>query len=384
MSQPDEHDGREKMRKDGSDIMEPTFSRLMQRHETGRISRRHLLLSLPALMMPRRTFAQAINPPIRVRGINHVTLSVSDVKRSVDFYQGLFGMPVESRQGMTTNLQVGAGPQFLGVSAAGSNPPNISHLCLGVDNFDVDRITSILVQRGITKSDAAGNAGAGGLAEGPMRMRVRMRGPEAGGDTSGTPELYFSDPDGLVVQLQDPRYCGGGGTLGNIYSSPEPAPKKGLLAVRDWNHCTCAVSDAARSNAFYQELFGLRIQAHQGPTAPLLGVGGVQFLMFAGGGGDAANTASRPRRINHLCMSMEAFKPDAVIRALEGWGIQPRGSAQESPRPLVYYINMRMENRGGAKAGTPELYFTDPDGLLIQLQDVTYCGGGGVLGNVCS
>ena len=29
-----------------------------------------------------------------------------------------------------------------------------------------------------------------------------------------------------------------------------------------------------------------------------------------------------------------------------------------------------MEDRGGAKEGTPELYFTDPDGILIQLQDV--------------
>jgi hypothetical protein len=29
------------------------------------------------------------------------------------------------------------------------------------------------------------------------------------------------------------------------------------------------------------------------------------------------------------------------------------------------------------------LYFTDPDGLLVQPQDVTYCGGAGVLGDVC-
>ena len=29
------------------------------------------------------------------------------------------------------------------------------------------------------------------------------------------------------------------------------------------------------------------------------------------------------------------------------------------------------------------LYFTDPDGLRIQLQDVAYCGGGGYLGGVC-
>ena len=44
---------------------------------------------------------------------------------------------------------------------------------------------------------------------------------------------------------------------------------------------------------------------------------------------------------------------------------------------------MRMENRGGAPGGTPELYFTDPDGLLMQLQDTSYCGGSGLLGNEC-
>jgi len=362
--------------------MYSTVDRLREASETGRISRRRLLLSLPALMMAPRAFAQADNPPIRVRGINHVTLAVSDVKQSVDFYQGLFGMPVTSRQGMTTNLQIGAGPPFLGVGAADSNLPSINHLCLGVDNFNVDRITSILAQRGITKSDAAGNARGGGLGGGPMRMRVR--GPEAGGDRAGTPELYFSDPDGIVVQLQDPRYCGGGGAFGNVCPAPEPAPKKGLLAVRDWSHCTNVVSDAARSNTFYQELFGLRIQAHQGPSAPVLGVGGVQFLMFAGGGGrGAANAAARPAGINHCCLSMERFNPDAVIKALESYGIKPRPSVQGTPGPLVHYISMRMENRGGAREGTPELYFTDPDGLLIQLQDVKYCGGGGILGDVC-
>jgi catechol 2,3-dioxygenase-like lactoylglutathione lyase family enzyme len=346
-----------------------------------------MLLSLPALVMAPRAFAQAANPPIRVRGLNHVTLSVSDIKRSVDFYQGLFGMPVTSRQGMTTNLRIGAGPQFLGVSSAGANPPNINHLCLAVDPFNVDAITSILTKRGITKSDAAGNAGGGGLTGGPMRMRVRMRGPETGGDRAGTPELYFSDQDGIVVQLQDRRYCGGGGASGNICPAPEAAPKKGLLAVRDWSHCTCSVSDAARSNAFYQDLFGLRIQAQQGPTAPVLGVGGGQFLMFAGGGGrggGAANAAPRPGSINHLCMNMMGFNPDTVIKALESYGIKPRGSAQGPPGPLVHYVTMRMENRGGAKEGTPELYFTDPDGLLIQLQDVKYCGGAGVLGDICA
>jgi 20S proteasome alpha/beta subunit len=45
---------------------------------------------------------------------------------------------------------------------------------------------------------------------------------------------------------------------------------------------------------------------------------------------------------------------------------------------------MRGAEFGGAKEGTPELYFTDPDGISIQLQDATYCGGSGVRGNVCA
>jgi catechol 2,3-dioxygenase-like lactoylglutathione lyase family enzyme len=348
------------------------------------LTRRSLLKSLPVFALAPRALAQSASPQIRVRGINHVTLSVSDVKRSVDFYQGLFGMPVISRQGMTANLQIGAGPQFLGVSSAGTNAPSINHLCLGVDDFNVDRIAAALGQRGLTRSDAAGNAGGGGLGGGPMRMRVRMRGPDTGGASEGTPEVYFSDPDGVVIQLQDPRYCGGGGALGNMCPPPEPSPKKGLLALRGWSHCTIFGSDGARANSFYQDLFGLRVQAYQGPAAPVLGVGGVQFLMFAGGGGRGrANAAPVAGSINHLCMNMDGFNTDAVIKALESYGIKPRESARGPAGPLVHYISMRMENRGGAKEGTPELYFTDPDGLLIQIQDSKYCGGAGILGDVC-
>ena len=336
------------------------------------ISRRRLLLSLPALVMAPRAFAQASKPRISVKGINHVTLQVSDLKRSVDFYQGLFGMPVISRQGTTElNLQIGNGPQFLGLASARSNAPNINHICLAVDNFNIDQVKSILRQHAVTEGEAGE----------PMRMRVRMRGPEAGGAKEGTAEFSFRDPDGLVVQLQDSRYCGGAGPLGSVCLNPEPSPKKGLIALRDWNHTTNSVSDPERSRKFYQELFGFRIQAHQGPGSPVFNVGkGGQFLVWGGGG---AGSAGRQAGINHFCMTMDNFNPEKVIKILESYGIKPRGNAQGAPGPLVHYISMRMENRGGAKEGTPELYFTDPDGLVVQLQDTKYCGGGGVLGDVC-
>jgi catechol 2,3-dioxygenase-like lactoylglutathione lyase family enzyme len=337
-----------------------------------------------ALMVPRHAPAQTAAPSMRVRGINHVTLAVSDVKRSVDFYQGLFGMPVISRQGSTTNLQIGAGPQFLGVSAAGSNAPRLDHLALGVEDFSVELVSRILTQHSVTRVDGAATGG-GGLSGGPRKMRVRMRGPDAGGAQDGTPELYVGDPNGFVIQLQDPRYCGGAGSLGNVCPAPAPSSQRGLLALRGWSHTTNSVSDPAASRAFWQALLGLRIQAYQGPTSPVLGWGGVEFMVFNTGATGRGGAGSAPRAaINHLCMTLENFRPETVIKTLETYGIKARGDAQGAPGPLVYYISMRKEDRGGAREGTPELYFTDPDGLIIQLQDVSYCGGSGVLGNVCS
>ena len=54
------------------------------------LTRRQLLQSIPALAvapLASRAFAQGAPGAIRVTGINHVTLSVSDVTRSVECQQ---------------------------------------------------------------------------------------------------------------------------------------------------------------------------------------------------------------------------------------------------------------------------------------------------------
>src|SRR3954469_23529108 len=345
------------------------------------ITRRDLLLSLPGVALaPRlvpRLLAQGSTSPLRVRGINHIGIGVTDAERSVDFYQALFGMPVRGRQGSMTLLQMGAGPQFMAIAPVASGAaPSITHFCLGVEGFNVDRSLAALAAHGVAKSSAIG----------PMKALVESRGPDMNGAKDGTTEVSFGDPDGIVCQLQDAGYCGGAGAMGNVCGAPERAPK-GLLALRDYSHLTIFSTDSPRSNKFYQDLFGFEIRSYQGPTAPTLAVGPtVQFLMFTGGGAPArggAAPAPRPPSINHLCLNLDAFDVDKILKTLEGVGVTPRGSATGPVGPMKSYVTMRMENRGGAKDGTPELYFTDPDGLLIQLQDTKYCGGSGYLGNLC-
>ena len=347
------------------------------------VDRRSFLVSIPALLAAHRLIAQGGAPQIRVNGLSSLTLSVSDPRRSIDFYQGLFGMPIQARQGTTTFLRIGDGPRFLAITpAAAGEKPSISRFGMGVEQFKVDEVLKVLAQHGVTPEDAA-NATSPRVA--PMKVRVVTRG--------NTREMFVGDPAGIQFQLHDVSYCGGSGPMGNT-CQPEASPKKGLLAVKDMSHFTVSASSAL----FYPEVFGMGVQAMQA-TTPAYGVGpGVHFLMFTGGGGGARGAApagggaagaapaaaprpAAPANIDHACMSLDNFVPETVTKALTDYGLKlgPR-----SEGALVTYISLRMENRGGAPVtGTPELYFTDPDGLAIQLQDTKYCGGGGYLGDVC-
>ena len=65
-------------------------------------------------------------------------------------------------------------------------PGRVHHFCLGVDDFDADGVAESLRQEG-------------------MEARVD-RDPR--NRTSGGDQLYFSDPDGTIVQLGPKGYQG--------------------------------------------------------------------------------------------------------------------------------------------------------------------------------
>ena len=168
-----------------------TLDSLLQHYENGSLSRRDLLAAL-ALIVAAPAAASvsqgAVKPIGAVKSMNHVSVFVPNVQKSVEFYQGLFGMPLLTRQDPGMNLSTGAG--FLGIypAQAGATTGSINHVCFGMENFDADAVLKQLVDRGI---------------KGNIRLR---------GDTK---ELYFTDPDGIRVQLQDVKYKGGTGPLGD-------------------------------------------------------------------------------------------------------------------------------------------------------------------------
>ena len=163
---------------------------LLHQYETGSLSRRELLGALALFVAaPALTdAAQATTPVGAVKSMNHVSVFVPSVQKSVEFYQGLFGLPLLTKQDPGINLSTGSG--FLGIypAQAGATTGSINHVCFGMENFDADAVLKQLTDRGV---------------KGNIRLR---------GDTK---ELYFTDPDGIRVQLQDVKYKGGTGVLGD-------------------------------------------------------------------------------------------------------------------------------------------------------------------------
>ena len=204
---------------------------------------------------------------------------------------------------------------------------------------------------------------------------------DEGGSNSGTRDLYFADVEGLVYQLSAQDFCAGSGPTGNVCASLESAPTAGLFRSIDLSHFTNFLANRDRANEFYTRIFGLSFQAYQGPSSPVVGVGdGIQFLMYVGGNQDGP--PSQPARIDHVCFSVEEFSVDGILSKLTDYGLTARENAGNTP-PLAHWVSMRLPNRGGIEGGTPEVYFSDPDGIRIQLQDASYCGGGGYLGDEC-
>ena len=194
--------------------------------------------------------------------------------------------------------------------------------------------------------------------------------------------LWFADSEGLVFKMQPRNDCGS-----SSCSSERARSIEALFSADEINHFTNFSSDNALANSLFNSIFGTKFQAYQGPNSPIIGVGdGRQFLMYAGG--NLSSPVSRPAIIDHVCFSVSEtlfyFEVGRILELLESYGLtERRQQTLRGSSPLEYWVSQRMPNRGGVEGGTPEIYFSDPDGNRIQIQAPAYCGGGGYFGERC-
>ncbi len=143
------------------------ISNLLGHYEAGQLSRRDLLVGLTALAVAPQTSAQS-SSALKGAEINHIAINVPDVQRSRDFYRELLDLPVLDESRNSSFLGLGEG-NFLSIFRGS---PGLNHYCIGIENYEVDRVMNELRRRGLQ----------------PRR-------------TAGTDRVYFDDPDGIEVQL---------------------------------------------------------------------------------------------------------------------------------------------------------------------------------------
>ena len=157
------------------------------------MSRRAFIGTLAAVAAAPRGMAQTAPAPVNLGAINHTVLHVTDPARSLEWYQGLFGMPVLGDYEDRVNLRVGDGPAYLTIMKQPVEKAFWGEVGLALDPVDPlvpgdpTGFAEVLRQHGLKESDNPG----------PMEFSLTMRGPESGGAPEGTPVLTMVDPFGL-------------------------------------------------------------------------------------------------------------------------------------------------------------------------------------------
>ena len=151
--------------------MEPIISDLVTRFEKGSLSRRELVSGLALLAASGTTASAQENVDFKSADIDHISIHVSDLQRSVDFYQRTFDFSVKSQEPSRGIIRLGTPTKMLVSLNHGAPAGIVDHFAIGVPRISNEAAQGYLKARGLT----------------PLQ-----------GDYAG---VHVKDPDGINVQI---------------------------------------------------------------------------------------------------------------------------------------------------------------------------------------
>jgi catechol 2,3-dioxygenase-like lactoylglutathione lyase family enzyme len=134
--------------------------------------------------------AAPTNSPLRVKGLDHVVLRVSDMDRAIGFYETVLGLRVERRLPEIGLVQLRAGSAMIDLvpQKDGEAPDrhidrhNMDHYAVQIESMDVSALTAHLRRHGVDPGEVRRRYGAEGYGS----------------------SIYITDPDGNTVELKGP------------------------------------------------------------------------------------------------------------------------------------------------------------------------------------
>src|SRR5205814_9021274 len=128
--------------------MDGIVSALLTRFEKGALTRRELIQGLVALAAAGTTLtAQETDTGFKGANIDHVSIQVTDMQRSIDFYEKMFGFSVVSEDKAHGIIRLGTTRTLVCLNR--ESPSRIvDHFAVGVPDFNRDSVVRDLRQRG--------------------------------------------------------------------------------------------------------------------------------------------------------------------------------------------------------------------------------------------
>jgi catechol 2,3-dioxygenase len=207
----------------------------------------------------------AIHPQTK---LGHVHLTVSDLDRSLEFYQQIIGLQLHRREGETAYL--GAGRTSI-LALTGRTDARRVRGATGLYHF------AILVPSRLA------------LAYSLRRIAETQTPAQGFADHLVSEAIYLADPDGNGIEIYRDRprdqwpYQNG-----QLQMATDPLDIEGVLAELEgqadpWSglapqtvlgHMHLHVANIAQAEAFYQGVIGFAVMLRYGPTASFLAAGG--------------------------------------------------------------------------------------------------------------
>lgn len=233
------------------------------------VTRRRAVMLLAAAAAASRPAAAAAGLFQGVE-ITHVSLTVTDLQRSGEFYRDILGLPILRPE------VLGVGNDYLALAA--KPKAGMDHFGISIEGYSRDAVVE------------------------------KLRGAKVDSRVDGD-AVYVKDPDGTQVRLCEAGHFAAG-------LSPKDAFGGSLFTAVEFNHMALSVSDVGRSREFYQMLLGLPVTS-QGARNTFLGMGTNFLALFQ----------SSPSGLNHYCYAIRDYEVGRVVEMLDKKGLRPRREA---------------------------------------------------------
>ncbi len=132
--------------------MEHFIADLLSQFERGRITRRQLIQGLALTGVAASAVAAAPAPEggvLKAVGVNHLSYSVPDYKKTRDFYADLFGMQVRGDDGAQCTLAFGDTFIVVRKTEQADRKAYLDHFAISIEDFNKESVEGLLKARGL-------------------------------------------------------------------------------------------------------------------------------------------------------------------------------------------------------------------------------------------